>query len=71
MRRHSKEGRGPVKARRRKTVKRKRPDLAKAAGHHRSSSAADQETEVARLTRELNEAREQQAAITCSRCSIR
>jgi hypothetical protein len=64
MRRHSKEGRGPAKARRRKTVTRKRTNLAKAAGHRRSFSAAEQETNVARLTRELNEAREQQEAIT-------
>ena len=64
MRRHSKEGRGPTKARRRKTVMRKHPDSAKAAGHHRRSSAAEQETTVARLTRELNEALEQQRAVT-------
>jgi two-component system, NtrC family, sensor kinase len=61
MRRHSKEGREPVKARRRKTVTRKRRNSAKAA-QHGISSAAGQETKVARLTRELNEAREQQAA---------
>ena len=61
MRRYSK-GHEPVKARRRKTVKRKRPNSAKAAGHRRSPSTAEQETEVARLTRELNEAREQQTA---------
>jgi hypothetical protein len=64
MRKHSKEGREPSKARRRKTATRKRPNSAKAAGHQRSSSDAGQETTVARLTRELNEALEQQAAIT-------
>ena len=64
MRKHFKEGRGPAKVRRRKTVMRKRPNAVKAAGHHRSSSAAGQETTVARLTRELNEALEQQRAIT-------
>jgi GAF domain-containing protein len=62
VRRHSEEGRVPVKARRRKTVTRKRPNSAKAAGHRRSPSTAEQETEVARLTRELNEALEQQTA---------
>ena len=64
MRKHFKEGRGPAKVRRRKTVMRKRPNAVKAAGHHRGSSVAGQETAVARLNRELNEALEQQAAIT-------
>jgi GAF domain-containing protein len=64
MRRDSREGRDPAKARRRKTATRKRSDSAKAAGHHRRSGAAGQKTKVARLTRELNEARKQQAAIT-------
>jgi GAF domain-containing protein len=54
MRRHSKEGREPAKARRRKTATRKRPNSAK-------SSTAGEETKVTRLARELNEAREQQA----------
>jgi hypothetical protein len=61
MRRHSKEGRQPVKARRRKTVTRK-PSNAPKAGRRRTTSAAGRETEVTRLTRELKEAQEQQAA---------
>jgi two-component system, NtrC family, sensor kinase len=64
MKRHSKKVRGPVKTRRRKTVTRKRLNSAKAAAHQRGSSVAGQETTVSRLNRELNEAREQQAAIT-------
>src|SRR6516165_8235478 len=64
MRRVSKEGREPLKERHRKTVTRKRRNSAKAAGHRRSPSTAEQETKVARLTRELNQALEQQAAIT-------
>ena len=59
MRRRSKPGREPVKARRRKTVTLKRRYAPKAV---RSSSDATHETEVARLTRELNEALEQQTA---------
>jgi hypothetical protein len=62
MRRHSKEGREPVKARGRKTVTRKRRNATKAAGRRCSPSTAEQETEVARLTRELNEELEQQIA---------
>ena len=61
MRRRSKPGREPVKARRRKTVTRKRRNAPKAV-RRRSSSAAGQETKVARFTRELNEALEQQTA---------
>src|SRR5271165_1625707 len=68
MRRRSKAPSEPVKMRRRKAPMRKRRNGAKAA-HRRSPSAAGrrtkeaaQETSVARLTRELNEAREQQAA---------
>ena len=57
MRRRSKPGREPVKARRRKRAK-----PAPKAVRGRSSSAAGQETKVARLARELNEALEQQAA---------
>jgi two-component system NtrC family sensor kinase len=64
MKRHSKEGRGPAKARRRKTATRKRPNSANAGGHRRSSPAAGKETNAGRLTRALNEALEQQAAIT-------
>ena len=61
MRRRSKAGGKPVKTRRRKTAKLKPRNALKAAPR-RSSSAASQDTEVARLTRELNEALEQQAA---------
>jgi two-component system, NtrC family, sensor kinase len=60
MRGRSKEGREPVRARRRKAVL-KRRNGPKAA-RRRVSSAAGQETEVARLTRELHEALEQQTA---------
>jgi GAF domain-containing protein len=63
MTRHSKEGRN-LKARRRKSVARKRPNAVKAAGHQRKSSAAGQKTTVAQLTRERDEALEQQAAIS-------
>ena len=61
MRRRSKPGREPVKARRRKTVTLKRRNAPKAA-RRRGSSAAGQETKVARFTRELNEVLEQQTA---------
>jgi two-component system NtrC family sensor kinase len=61
MRRRSKAGREPVKARRRKTIPPKRRTAPKAA-RRPSSSVAGEETEVARLTRELGEAQEQQAA---------
>ena len=61
MRRRSREGGEPAKTRRRKTVTPKRRNAPKSASG-RSSSVAGQETEVARLTRELNEAREQQTA---------
>jgi hypothetical protein len=77
MRRHS-NGREPVKARRRKTVTRKRSSASKAG--RRRSSASTHETELARVVRERDEALEQQTAIsdilrvisnslvTCSRC---
>ena len=61
MRRRSGTGREPVKARRRKTVTRKRRTAPKAV-RRRSPSASGRETEVARLTRELHEALEQQTA---------
>ena len=61
MKRRSRPASGPVKMRRRKTAKLK--PVLKAASR-RSSSAASPDTEVARLTRELNEAREQQMAAT-------
>jgi two-component system, NtrC family, sensor kinase len=58
MRRHSKEGREPVKARRRKTVTRKRRSAPNAR------RTADLQEQLDLRTRELNEALEQQAAIT-------
>jgi GAF domain-containing protein len=62
MKRRSRAGGGKlVKARRRKTVTLKRSNAPKAM-RRRNSSAASPETEVARLTRELHEALEQQAA---------
>ena len=61
MKRRSKAGGRPVKTRRRKTAKLK-PRHALKAAPRRSSSAASPVTEVARLTRELNEALEQQTA---------
>ncbi len=59
MRRRSKPGREPVKARRHKAAPPKHRTVPKAM-HRRSSSGAQQETNVARLTRELHEALEQQ-----------
>ncbi len=61
MRRRSKAGGKPVKTRRGKTVTLKRRSALKAASP-RSPSATSQDTEVARLTRELNDALEQQSA---------
>ena len=61
MRRRSRAGGEPAKAQRRKTGARK-SRIAPKAGRPRSSSAAREETKVARLTRELNEARQQQTA---------
>ena len=61
MRKRSRAGREPVKARRRKTAKLKPRDARKAASR-RSSSAASLDTEVARITRELKEALEQLTA---------
>ncbi len=61
MRRRSKTNGEPTKTRRRKNVMLKRRNAPKAL-RRRSSSAADQETEVARLTRERNEVLEQQTA---------
>jgi hypothetical protein len=57
MRRRSGVGGAPVKARRRKTAARKRGNALKVRG--RGSSARGKETELARLTRERNEALEQ------------
>jgi two-component system, NtrC family, sensor kinase len=61
MSRRSRAGSEPVKTRRRKAVTVKHRNAPKSA-RGRSSSAAGQETEVARLTRELNESLERQAA---------
>ena len=59
--RRSRAGGEPVKARRRKTAKLKPRDALKAASR-RSSSVASLDTEVARLTRELDDALGQSAA---------
>jgi hypothetical protein len=61
MRRRSRAGGEPVKARRRKTATLKRGTAPKEV-RRRGSCAADQETEVARLTRERDAALEQQTA---------
>ena len=61
MRRRSKVGDEPVKGRRRKVAPPKRRNGRKAA-HRRNSSAASQKTQVARLTRERDEALKQQRA---------
>ena len=61
MRRRSRAGGEPVKTRRRKTVTRKNSNAPKAV-RSRSVSLPSQETEVARLSRELNEALERQTA---------
>ena len=59
MRRRDKTGGKAAKTQRPKTLKRRN---APKAARRRSSLAAGKETNVARLTRELNEAREQQTA---------
>ena len=61
MTRRSSASGGPVKARRRKTAEAKLRNRPKGAGPL-SSSAASQETEIARLSGQLNEALEQQTA---------
>jgi hypothetical protein len=61
MRRRSKPGGEPVKARRHKAAPPKHRNAPKAV-RRRSSSAAHQETKVARLIRERDEALERQAA---------
>src|SRR5262245_56074773 len=63
MRRRSTAGGEPTKAQRRKAVARKSRVTSKAA-RPRNSSADHEETQVARLTRELNESREQQTAMS-------
>jgi hypothetical protein len=60
MKRHSKEDREPVKARRRKTVTRKRRNAPKFG--RRRSFAGTHQTELAQVIRERDEALEQQAA---------
>ncbi|MFY9837752.1 MAG: ATP-binding protein [Xanthobacteraceae bacterium] len=61
MRRRSRAGGKPAKARPHKAAKRKRPNRAKAE-QLRTSSKDGSEAKIAQLTRDLNEAREQQAA---------
>src|SRR6516162_5661432 len=61
MRRRSRAGDERAKPQRHKAVTPKRRSAPESVGA-RGSSVAGQETEVARLTRELNEAHEQQAA---------
>ena len=61
MKRRSTSGGEPIKGRRRKTPKPKRPNAPVTAPCPTSFSSRE-ETEVARLTRELNEAQKQQAA---------
>jgi hypothetical protein len=58
MKRRSRAGGKPIKGRRRKALKTKRPEASTTV----SSSEHIKDAEVARLTRELNEAREQQTA---------
>ena len=61
VRRRSKAGGDPVKTRRRKTVTPKRPNALRAV-RRRGPSVANQETELARLTRELTEEQKQRTA---------
>ena len=63
MKKRSRTGGEPIKGRRPKTPEPKHPDAAK-AGAPANSSLSGNETEVARLRRELNEALEQQKATT-------
>src|SRR5262249_27230151 len=58
MRRRSKAGGKPAKLKRRKTVTPKRLNAPKVRG--RGTHAPDQDTEIARVSRDLNETREQQ-----------
>src|SRR5262249_38483976 len=60
MKRRSRAGREPIKGRRRKAPEPKRRNAPKAIA--RSNSPKSEETKVTRLTRELNEALEQQTA---------
>jgi two-component system NtrC family sensor kinase len=61
MKRRSRAGGKPTKGRRRKASEPKRRSAPKAVARS-NSSPTDEETEVAQLTRELSEAREQQTA---------
>jgi hypothetical protein len=61
MKKPSKTGRKPAEPRSSRTVARK-SHIAPKAKRERGSSAPDRENKLARLKRELNEAREQQAA---------
>ena len=61
MKKRSRAGGEPIKGRRRKAAKPKRRDAPKAVARSNSSPSSE-ETEVTRLTRELNEALEQQTA---------
>ena len=63
MRRRSRAGGQPTKAQRRKTATRK-SRIAPKAVRRRSSADAVQETEIARVIRERDEALEQQSAIS-------
>ena len=63
MRRRSRAGGEPAKTQRRKTAARKSPSAPKTV-RRRSSAEAVQETEIARVIRERDEALEQQAAIS-------
>jgi hypothetical protein len=63
MRRRSRASGTPAKAQPQKAVTQKRDDVSKAK-RRGSSAAAGQETEIARLRRELSEALEQQAVTT-------
>ena len=60
MKRRSRAGGEPVKGRRRKTPEAKRRNVPKVAAHSSLSTTGD-ETDVARLTRELSEERQKQA----------
>jgi class 3 adenylate cyclase len=62
MKRRSKAGGEPIKGQRRKTPEPKSRNAPKAPPARSKSSVGREETEVARLSRELNEAREQQTA---------
>jgi two-component system, NtrC family, sensor kinase len=62
MKRHSRAGGEPIKGQRRKTPEPKSRNAPKAPPARSNLSVGREETEVARLRRELNEAREQQTA---------